>query len=161
MGVDDIIERLGLEPHPEGGWYRRTWAHPGLDGDGDPTAPAGAGRPPGSAIVYLLPEGERSHWHLLDAHELWHHYAGDPLELELSDDAVAVRAQVLGTDLAAGQLPQLHVPAGVWQSARSLGAWTLVGCTVVPGFDFAGFTLAPPDWRPGSGPPDASPTSGG
>ena len=165
MGVDEIIEHLGLEPHPEGGWYRRTWAHPGITPTGAP-APDGltdepAGRPHGSAIVYLLAAGERSHWHLLDAHELWHHYAGDPLELELSDDAVAVRAQVLGTDLAAGQLPQLHVPAGVWQSARSLGAWTLVGCTVVPGFDFAGFTLAPPDWRPGSGPPDASPTSGG
>lgn len=171
MGVDEIIERLGLEPHPEGGWYRRTWAHPDVASAGEPApgtatarpgrpdgAGAPAGRPLGSAILYLLPAGERSHWHVLDAHELWHHHAGDPLELELSDDAVAVRTLVLGSDLVGGQLPQLHVPAGVWQSARSLGAWTLVGCSVVPAFDFAGFTLAPPGWRPGTGPPEL-PTS--
>ncbi len=96
-----------------------------------------------TAIYYLLREGERSHWHRVDATEVWHFYAGDPLELSVGADR-----HVLGPDVAAGQRPQHVVAAGEWQSARPLGRWTLVGCTVSPAFDFAGFELAPPDWAP-------------
>lgn len=139
MEADEIIERLGLEPHPEGGWYRRTWA-------GEPDA---SGRPRGSAICYLLRAGEVSHWHRLDAVELWHHYAGDAIELSISVDGRAVETTRLGVDLAAGEVPQVVVPKGAWQSARSLGRCSLVGCTVTPGFVFEGFELAPPVWSPG------------
>ena len=139
--ADAIIKALGLRPHPEGGYYAETWR-----------AEAGAGeRPPGTAIYYLLRAGERSHWHRVDAAEVWHYYAGDPLALSMArgtGDEPAAR-HVLGPDLAEGQRPQLVVPAGDWQAAESLGAWTLVGCTVSPGFDFDGFELAEPDWQPG------------
>ena len=138
---DEIITELGLRPHPEGGHYAETWR-----------AQAGAGeRPAGTAIYYLLRAGERSHWHRIDAAELWHYYAGDPLALSIapgSGDAPAER-HTLGPDLAVDQRPQIVVPAGDWQTAEPLGAWTLVGCTVSPGFDFTGFELAPPDWEPG------------
>ncbi len=136
--ADDLIETLGLAPHPEGGHYRETWR-----------AATVAGRSGGTAIYFLLRAGEVSHWHRVDAVEVWHHYAGDPLELGIAPtgDEPAVW-QVLGPDIAAGARPQLVVPAHAWQAARPLGEWTLVGCTVVPGFDFAGFELAPPGWAP-------------
>ena len=130
----DVVRLLDLSPHPEGGWFRETWRH----------APPTAGeRGAGTAIYYLLQAGERSHWHRVDAAEVWHFYAGDPLEL-----AVADRRHVLGADLAAGQRPQVVVPAGAWQAAVPLGAWALVGCTVSPAFDMAGFELAPPGFAP-------------
>lgn len=138
--VDAIIERYELEPHPEGGWYRQTFRD---------ESPDGAVR--STAIYFLLAEGERSHWHrVLHAAEVWHHYAGAPIRLRLSADGVTTQHHLLGIEAAAGQQPQIVVPAGCWQSAESLGAWTLVGCTVAPGFDFERFELAPPDWEPGA-----------
>lgn len=139
--ADAIIEALALRPHPEGGHYTETWR-----------ADAGAGdRPAGTAIYYLLRAGERSRWHRVDAAEIWHHYAGDPLVLSTAPASgeVAGERHVLGPDLAAGQRPQIVVRAGDWQAAESLGAWTLVGCTVSPGFCFEGFELADPGWEPG------------
>ena len=135
MTAEGIIAALGLVPHPEGGWYRQTWAA---------GAAAGA-RPAGTAILFLLAEGERSHWHRVDATEIWHFHAGAPLALSMaaSDTGPAV-AHRLGPDLMTGEMPQLIVPAGYWQAARSQGAWTLVGCTVSPGFTFDGFEMAPP-----------------
>ena len=129
---------LGLSRHPEGGWYRETWRA---------DAPPGE-RAAGTAIYYLLEQGEQSHWHRVDAAEIWHFHAGDPLELRLADDGAGIETGILGPDLAAGQRPQRLVPPGVWQSARSLGEWTLVGCTVSPGFEFAGFEMAPAGWEP-------------
>ncbi|MEM7498196.1 MAG: cupin domain-containing protein [Pseudomonadota bacterium] len=138
MKARDIIAALELAPHPEGGWFRETWR-----------AEAAAGeRATGTAIYYLLDVGEVSHWHRVDAAEIWHWYAGGPLSLSLSPNGHDAEAHVLGPEIAAGQRPQRIVPPGWWQSACSLGAWTLVGCTVSPGFDFAGFEMAPPDWRP-------------
>jgi uncharacterized protein len=137
----DVIERLGLEPHPEGGWYRQTFA------DG----PDAAGRPRSTAIYYLLEEHQISAWHRVDAVEIWHWHAGAPLTLRRSPDGRTVETAVLGNDLAAGEAPQLVVPAGCWQSARSNGAWTLVGCTVAPGFVFSGFEMAPEGWEPADG----------
>jgi predicted cupin superfamily sugar epimerase len=135
---DEIVGLLGLQPHPEGGMFAETWRAP---------APAGE-RAPGTAIYFLLRAGERSHWHRVDAAEIWHFYAGEALELSTSRDDHDVERLVLGTNLAAGQRPQLVVPAGVWQAARSLGNWTLVGCTVTPGFEYDGFELAPEGWEP-------------
>jgi len=141
MTLDDVIRTLGLRPHPEGGWYAETLR---IDAQGGK-------RSPGTAIYYALGSGERSHWHHVDATEIWHWYAGDPLELSLApSDHDQPVAHVLGPDLAAGQRPQRIVSPGHWQSARTLGAWTLVGCTVSPGFDFSGFVMAPPDWSPGA-----------
>jgi uncharacterized protein len=133
--VDALIATLGLAPHPGGGWYAETWRA---------GAPGGE-RPVGTAIYFLLAAGQRSHWHRVDATEIWHHYAGAPLRL-----AIHPRTVTLGPDLAAGQRPQAVVPPGVWQAAETTGAWTLVGCTVSPGFTFAGFELAPPGWSPGA-----------
>lgn len=133
-----VVRLLGLERHPEGGWYRETWRSPAPDG----------GRAAGSAIYYLLGAGDFSHWHRIDADETWHWYAGGPLALSLSPNGVDAEACRLGPEIGAGQQPQRTVPAGCWQSAVSLGAWTLVGCTVAPAFTFEGFELAPPDWRP-------------
>ena len=133
MTAEEVVRLLGLVPHPEGGFYRETFRAP---------APAGE-RGASTAIYYLLPAGEVSAWHrVVDADEVWHHYAGGPLELTLADgrERSAVR---LGSDLAAGQRPQTVVPAGVWQTARALGDWVLVGCTVAPGFQFASFEMAP------------------
>ena len=138
LDARDIIERLGLEPHPEGGWYKETWradAAPGV-------------RAAGTAIYYLLEAGDRSHWHRVDAAELWHFYAGAPLKLSLSKDGEESRDVVLGNTLWDQQAPQRIVPAGWWQSAQSLGEWTLVGCTVSPGFEFQYFEMASPDWTP-------------
>ena len=143
MTADEIIRHLGLQPHPEGGHFAETYRAPGPQ-------PDGGGRSSGTAIYFLLKAGERSHWHRVDADEAWHHYAGAPLELSMSDEGRTVRHLRLGTDFGIGELPQAVVPRTVWQAARSLGAWTLVGCTVSPGFDFKGFELAPPGWQPGS-----------
>ena len=129
-----MIRLLDLSSHPEGGWFRETWRH-----DGGPDGGRGAG----TAIYYLLQAGERSRWHRVDATEVWHYYAGDPLEL-----AVGRAQHVLGPNLGAAQRPQVVVPARAWQSAVPLGAWTLVGCTVSPAFEMEGFELAPPDFDP-------------
>ena len=138
MTAEEIIRRLGMKPHPEGGHYVETFRAPG------------EGRSSGTAIYFLLRAGERSHWHRVDADETWHHYAGAPLELSMSTDGKSVRHHRLGIDFGIGEQPQIVVPRTAWQAARSLGAWTLVGCTVAPGFDFAGFELAPPGWSPGA-----------
>jgi predicted cupin superfamily sugar epimerase len=135
---DDLIRQLGLEPHPEGGHYRETWRH---------RDPAG-GRGAGSAIYFLLRAGEASAWHRVDAAEIWHHYLGAPLELRIASGE-AEETVLLGGDLGADQQPQRTVPAGAWQSARSLGAFTLVGCTVSPAFEFEHFEMAPPSFSPG------------
>ena len=135
MTADEIIQRLDLEPHPEGGWYRQTW----VAGDGP--------RPSGTCIYFLLRAGEGSHWHRVDATEIWHFYSGAALALRLAEtEAGPARRQVLGPDLAAGETPQAIVPAHHWQSAESTGDWTLVGCTVSPGFRFEGFELAAPEF---------------
>ncbi|MEL6521174.1 MAG: cupin domain-containing protein [Pseudomonadota bacterium] len=137
MTGPEIIERLGLARHPEGGWYRQTWiAQAGPDD-----------RPAGTCIYFLLQAGEQSHWHRVDATEIWHYYAGAPLRLRISADANGPAVgYLLGPDLTAGQEPQVIVPTHHWQSADSLGDWTLVGCTVSPGFQFDGFELAAPDF---------------
>ena len=115
---------------------------------------AGAGRPDGqrpvaSAILFLLPAGEASHWHRVDADELWQYSAGDPLELRIAPaDGGPVARHRLGPDVTAGDAVQVVVPAGAWQAARPLGAWTLVGCVVAPAFSFDGFELAPEGWEP-------------
>lgn len=133
MTADEIIRRLDLAPHPEGGWYRQTW----IAGDGP--------RASGTCIYFMLRAKERSHWHRVDATEIWHFYSGAPLILrmaaDLSGPAVAHR---LGPDLTAGQTPQIVVPPHHWQSAETTGDWTLAGCTVSPGFQFEGFELAAP-----------------
>lgn len=140
-----LIEQLQLAAHPEGGWYRETWR-----GDAGPD-----GRAQGTAILFLLRAGEASHWHTVDAAELWLWQAGDPLELRLSaSDAGPARSLILGSDVAAGQHLQGQVGPGEWQAARGSGepvhGYSLVSCVVVPGFDFAGFVLAPPGWEPGT-----------
>jgi predicted cupin superfamily sugar epimerase len=134
----DIIARLELKPHPEGGHYRETFRDAGLDAEGGPRS---------TAIYFLLARGERSHWHRIDAVEIWHHYAGHALTLQIADEN-AKRSVRLGPDLAAGEVPQAIVPALAWQAAESMGDWSLVGCTVAPGFDFAKFELAPKGWAP-------------
>ena len=142
MTRDDIIRTLELKPHPEGGWYAETHRIPDPHDHGH--------RSPGTAIYYLLGEGERSHWHKVDATEIRHYYAGAPLELSLAVTEMSrPKTRILGPDLAVGQRPQLIVPPHHWQAARTLGAWTLVGCTVSPGFEFSGFVMAPPGWSPG------------
>ena len=135
----EIARRLDLAPHPEGGWYRETFR------DDEP----GDGRGHSTAIYYLLAAGHRSHWHRVDAVEIWHHYAGATLRLSLSADGRSARHHLLGKDFANGEAPQIVVPRGHWQSAASLGAWSLVGCTVAPGFLFSAFEMAPPDFQPG------------
>lgn len=137
--AEAAVRRLGLVPHPEGGWYRETFR------DASPGAARGAS----TAIYYLLKAREISRWHRVDAAEIWHWYAGAPLLLTLSPDSKTRQELVLGPDLAAGEEQQRVVPARAWQTARSLGNWTLAGCTVAPAFDFAGFETAPPGWEPG------------
>lgn len=159
MDADEIISRLALSPHPEGGHYRETFRDrpPGAG----PEAGTHADRGVVSVIYYLLRQGERSAWHRIDAIEIWHHYAGAPLRLALSADGRSERALLLGTDFAAGMAAHAVVPAGTWQAAESLGAWTLVGCTVAPAFDFAGFALAPAGWAPGTPMPADAGKGGG
>jgi predicted cupin superfamily sugar epimerase len=136
MTPEEVIAALALRPHPEGGHYRQTWVAAAAPGE----------RPAGTAILYLLRRGERSHWHrVLDADEVWHFHAGAPLRLRLAEAAEGpARALRLGPDLAAGEAPQAVVPAGWWQAAEGTCDWTLVGCTVSPGFRFQAFELAPP-----------------
>ena len=137
----DVIRLLDLKPHPEGGHFRETFR--------DARRIEG-GRAASTAIYFLLARGERSHWHRVDAVEAWHWHAGAPLALDTAaDDVGPVTRQTLGPDLAAGERPQAIVPAGAWQAAETLGDWTLVGCTVAPGFEFAGFAVAPKEWNPG------------
>ena len=136
--ASDIIASLDLKPHPEGGHYRETFRDADVDADG---------RSRSTAIYFLLARGERSHWHRIDAVEVWHYYAGDALTLRIADHD-GTRSITLGSDLAAGQVPQAIVPAYARQAAESAGDWTLVGCTVAPGFDFATFELAPKHWAP-------------
>jgi uncharacterized protein len=143
----EIIRLLDLKPHPEGGHYRQTFC------DGVQVA----GRAASTAIYFLLARGERSHWHRVDAAEGWHYYAGAPLELVMANDNGTIERVRLGIDLPAGERPQAVVPAHVWQAAVSLGDWTLVGCTVAPGFLFEHFELAAPGWAPpGVAGPEAS-----
>lgn len=139
MKPEEVIEILGLEPHPEGGWYRETWRAEALDG----------ARAAGTAIYYLLEQGQASHWHRVDAAEIWHWYAGAALALTLSADGRSRESMLLGPGLEAGERPQVMVPAGCWQSAVSKGEFTLVGCTVSPGFEFQSFEMAPDGWQPG------------
>lgn len=138
-GAKEIIRLLDLKPHPEGGHFRETFRDPATDA---------AGRSVGTAIYYLLEAGEVSEWHRVDAAEIWHWYAGAPMVISMSPNGHDASAQHLGPFLATGQRPQIVVPKGHWQSATSLGAWTLVGCTVSPGFEFSGFEMAEPGWRP-------------
>lgn len=138
-GAKQIIETLGMEPHPEGGWYVQTFQD----------IADGQERSQSTAIYYLLEAGQASHWHRIDAVEVWHYYAGAPLLLRVSDGA-GIDEHTLGADLALGQRPQVIVPRQAWQSAVSTGEWTLVGCTVAPGFLFSGFELADRDWAPGA-----------
>ena len=140
MTADQIIQLLNLKPHPEGGHYGETFRD----------AVETGGRGASTAIYFLLMRGERSHWHRVDAAEAWHYYAGAPLKLEIAEtDEGPIRCLRLGIDLSAGERPQAVVPRHAWQAAESLGDWTLVGCTVAPGFDFAGFEMAPKHWAPG------------
>ncbi|SEQ65911.1 hypothetical protein SAMN05216548_106165 [Faunimonas pinastri] len=144
LSAREVIRLLDLEPHPEGGAYRQTFQ--------DENGPDG--RPRSTAIHYLLAEGQVSAWHRIDAVEIWHFHAGAPLALSLAggDDAHAER-HMLGPDLRLGERPQVIVPRRHWQSAVSTGEWTLVSCTVAPGFRFEGFELAPDGWEPGMGDP--------
>jgi len=139
--ADEIIAALDLQPHPEGGHFRETFRDEAGDGQ----------RAHATAIYYLLRAGEVSRWHRVDAAEVWHWYAGDPLELSISENGASPDIHILGNRIAADERPQAVVPAGAWQSARSLGDWTLVGCTVAPGFTFEGFELAPEGWGHGEG----------
>jgi predicted cupin superfamily sugar epimerase len=133
MTAEEIIARLGLAPHPEGGWFRQTWVA------------EGPGRPAGTCIYFLLKQGERSHWHRVDATEIWHFYRGTALVLRIAETAAGpARVLRLGPGLEAGEAPQILVPAGHWQAAEAGAGYALVGCTVSPGFRFEGFTLAPP-----------------
>lgn len=135
MSATQIIKALGLQPHPEGGWYRQTWA---AENDG---------RPEGTCIYFLLADGEASHWHKVDATEIWFYHAGAPLVLSLStSDAGPVEDKLLGSDVLNGQAGHAVVPKDAWQSARTTGDYTLVSCTVTPGFQFDGFTLAAPEF---------------
>jgi uncharacterized protein len=139
MTAAEIIRVLNLRPHPEGGHFIETFRD----------AAGAGGRAASTAIYFLLARGERSHWHRVDAVEVWHYYAGAPLRLDIAGkDERPMQRLHLGPDLSAGERPQAVVPPHAWQAAESLGDWTLVGCTVAPGFEFAGFDMAPPEWTP-------------
>lgn len=140
LSATEIIARLDLQPHPEGGHFRETFRDSRCDANG---------RAASTAIYFLLARGERSHWHRIDAVETWHYYAGDALTLQIADNA-GTRMVRLGPDIARSEVPQAIVPSHAWQAATSTGDWTLVGCTVAPGFEFAQFELAPRDWEPRS-----------
>lgn len=139
LSAQQIIDLLELAPHPEGGYYRETFRAP---------APDATGRARSTAIYFLLTEGQASRWHRVDAVETWHWHCGAPLTLAIAPPAGPAIQITLGADLAAKQRPQGIVPTGYWQMAATQGAWTLVGCTVAPGFTFDGFELAPPDFAP-------------
>ena len=139
MDADDLIRTLGLQSHPEGGWYVETWRAPAEEGQ----------RATSTGIYFLLRAGERSQWHRVDADEVWLYHDGAPLRLSISADSGPPEHRVLGRVLASGQDPQVVFPAGRWQAAEPMGDWTLVSCVVAPGFRFEGFELAPADWKPG------------
>ncbi len=141
MKAEQIINHLKLKPHPEGGYYRETFRDNKAVGE----------RGCSTAIYYLLNEGEKSHWHRVDAAEIWHFYSGSPLVLRLWDEQESNSEQtvILGTDLVENEQPQIIVPSGVWQSAEAQAGWTLVGCTVAPAFEFEHFEMAPDNWKPG------------
>jgi predicted cupin superfamily sugar epimerase len=140
LTAGDVVQLLDLKPHPEGGHFRETFRDARhVDGS----------RAASTSIYFLLARGERSHWHRIDAAEVWHWYAGAPLNLDIVPETGRRERVTLGNDLAAGERPQAIVPAHAWQAAQTLGEWTLVGCTVAPGFEFARFELAPPGWEPG------------
>ncbi|MGI3903583.1 MAG: cupin domain-containing protein [Janthinobacterium lividum] len=139
LSAREVVRLLDLAPHPEGGHYRETFRDPHQDAEG---------RSVSTAILFLLAGDEVSEWHRVDAAEVWHFHAGAPLVITLSPNGHDASAHHLGPDLRVRQSPQIVVPAQCWQTAASLGAWTLVGCTVAPGFRFEGFELAPPHWRP-------------
>ncbi|MCW2380767.1 MULTISPECIES: cupin domain-containing protein [unclassified Sphingobium] len=142
-----LIDRLALQPHPEGGWYRETWRAEAAPGER-----AGA-----TAILFLLEPGQRSHWHKVDASEAWLWHAGHALNLSTAPgDEGPVTALRLGGDVLAGEIPQHVISPHHWQAAEADRGWALVSCIVTPGFDFAGFTLAPLDWAPGCAPGDPS-----
>ncbi|MEO5324783.1 cupin domain-containing protein [Mesorhizobium sp. CC13] len=142
MYAAEIIATLGMRRHPEGGWYVETFR------DAPAGGPYGA-RGHSTAIYFLLERGDVSAWHRVkDAAEIWLFHAGDPIELRLHQSGGGISSHSLGVDLAAGERPQIVVPAGWWQTARSLGDWTLVSCTVAPGFEFSQFELAEPGWEP-------------
>lgn len=138
MDAKQIIDLLELKPHPEGGFFVQTFEDEHLPN-----------RAHSTAIYYLLEAGQRSHWHRVDAAEVWHFYAGAPLDLDISADGHSTQRFTLGNNLQLGERPQVVVPKGHWQSAQSRGDWTLVGCTVAPGFQFSGFEMASPHWQPG------------
>jgi len=135
----DIIARLELRPHPEGGYYRETFRDQRCDE---------RGRACSTSIYFLLARGERSHWHRIDTAEIWHYYAGSALTLQIAHEGCTQHTVRLGPDLATGERPQAIVPPSAWQSAETTGEWTLVGCTVAPGFEFASFEMAPTGWEP-------------
>jgi len=135
----EIIARLELKPHPEGGFYRETFRD---------TSVGAQGRARSTAIYFLLARGERSHWHRIDAAEVWHYYAGSPLLLRIAHDGGTQHTVRLGPDVIAGERPQAIIPAQAWQTAECVGNWSLAGCTVAPGFEFAKFELAPKGWEP-------------
>lgn len=139
MTADEVVSLLNMQPHPEGGYYAETFRDEVTDA---------TGRAASTLIYFLLPAGIVSRWHKVDAVETWHWYGGAPLELSISADGTQRQDLRLGNNLAAGERPQGIVPRNGWQQARSLGAWTLVGCTVAPGFQFEGFEMAPDGWEP-------------
>jgi len=141
----EIIERLGLQRHPEGGWYRETWRAPGRDSSHD------GARGAGTAIHFLLEPSQRSHWHRIDATEIWLHQAGGALTLRTAEGP-EVSALRLGPDILGGDLLQAVVLPGQWQAAEADGTWVLVACVVAPAFEFSGFELAPPGWEPNGAP---------
>ena len=139
MTADEVVSLLNMQPHPEGGYYAETFRDEVTDA---------TGRAASTLIYFLLPAGIVSRWHKVDAVETWHWYGGAPLELSISADGTQRQDLRLGNNLAAGERPQGIVPRNGWQQARSHGAWTLVGCTVAPGFQFEGFEMAPDGWEP-------------
>jgi len=139
MSADEVIALLGLEPHPEGGWYRQTFAD----------AANADGRAQSTLIYYMLADRQAGAWHRVDSVEVWHWYAGAPMRIGISEDGRTVTEQLLGNNLVAGERPQVVIPGHAWQQATCLGDWTLVGCTVSPGFEFSKFEQAEPGWQPG------------
>ena len=141
MTAAQIIKFLQLQPHPEGGWYKQTWK----------SEDTLSGRASGTSIYFLLKAGEISHWHKIDSVEIWHYYDGSPLILRIAtEDNNEIATKILGPNLAKSQSPQILVNKNLWQSAETTGDYTLVGCTVSPGFEFSKFTLAPKNFNPNS-----------
>jgi len=141
LSAEEIVDLLKMQPHPEGGFYAETFRDDVTDAQG---------RAASTLIYFLLPAGLVSRWHKVDAVETWHWYAGAALELSISTDGTSTQVVRLGNELVGGERPQGIVPREAWQQARSLGEWTLVGCTVAPGFQFEGFEMAPEGWEPGA-----------